>query len=96
MRKPRPLWTRRHRPPNYHKQKIRANQNTDLFATTERNARNEIENQHNQRNFQTIKSAVELNRLLLKFLILCHVDFKKIYREDNQKQLPEMFCKITI
>ena len=46
-------------------------------------------------NFQTMKSAVELKRLLLKFLILCHVDIQKISLEDNQKQPPEVFCKIS-
>ena len=45
-------------------------------------------------NFQTMKSAVELNRLLLKFLILCHMDIQKIFCKDNQKQPPEVFCKI--
>ena len=86
-------WTCCYRPPSCHKQKIRTNQNTDFFAATERNARKKIESQHNQHNFQTMKSAVELNRLILKFLILCHVDIKKISCEENQKQLPEMFCK---
>ena len=46
-------------------------------------------------NFQTMKSAVELKRLLLKFLILCHVDIQKTSLEDNQKQPPEVFCKIS-
>ena len=46
-------------------------------------------------NFQTMESAVKLNRLLLKFLILCHVDIQKISLEDNQKQPPEVFCKIS-
>ena len=36
-------------------------------------------------NFQTMNGAVELNRVLLKFLILCHVDIQKISREDKQK-----------
>ena len=46
-------------------------------------------------NFQTMKSAVELNRLLLKFLITCHMDIQKISLEDNQKQPPEVFCEIS-
>ena len=46
-------------------------------------------------NFQAMKIAVELHRLLLKFLILCDVvDIQEISREDNPKQPPEVFCKI--
>ena len=30
-----------------------------------------------------IQSAVELNRLLLKFLVLCHVDILESSLEDN-------------
>ena len=42
--------------------------------------------------FQNMKSAVELNRLLLKFQILCYVDIQKNSLEDNQKQPSEVFC----
>ena len=42
-----------------------------------------------------MESAVELNRLLLKFLILCYVDIQESSREDNQKQLPAVFLKIS-
>ena len=43
-------------------------------------------------NFQTMKSAVELIRLLLKLLILCHVNIQKISLKDSQKQPREVFC----
>ena len=46
-------------------------------------------------NFQTKKSAVELNRLYIIKIPLCHVDIQKISLEDNQKQPPEVFCKIS-
>ena len=32
-----------------------------------------------------MKSAVELNRLLLKFILLCQVDIQESSREDNAK-----------
>ena len=36
-------------------------------------------------NFLTVKNAVELNRLLLKFIFLCRVDIQENSREDNAK-----------
>ena len=36
------------------------------------------------RNFQSMKSGVELNRLFLKF-VLCQVDIQENYSEDNAK-----------
>ena len=36
-------------------------------------------------NFLTMKSAVELNILLLKFVLLCLVNIQESCREDNAK-----------
>ena len=32
-----------------------------------------------------MKGAVDLNRLLLKFVLLCHVDIRESSREENAK-----------
>ena len=36
-------------------------------------------------NFQTMKSAVKLNRPLLKFVLLCQVDIQESFCGDNVK-----------
>ena len=35
--------------------------------------------------FHTMKSAVELNRLILKFILLCSVEIQESSRKDNAK-----------
>ena len=50
---------------------------------------------HTVCNFQTMKSAMELNRLSLKFLILCHVDIQKFLWKTIRSSHWEVFCKIS-
>ena len=63
---------------------IRVNKNTYCFGTSKGNARNKFKNRRSLW-FLNHKSIVELNRLLLKFVLLRQVDIQKSSLKSNAR-----------